>query len=168
MFCNNASTRCYNNYGISKVSDLWRYMYRHVFGEGLGLRQLMDYYFVLLSISNIDNVKECKDRIKSFGLKPFAQGVMYIMQTVFGLSDDKLLFEADPEAGAILLQEVMNSGNFGRQRTDDKLLESKNLLVREWGFLKKNLRLRKLGEKEFVWLPIWGVYHTLRTSIKSY
>lgn len=53
------------------------HIYRQFLYEGIGLRQMMDYYF-LLSTNEI-TVKDkalVKDAIKSFGMLKFAQGVM--------------------------------------------------------------------------------------------
>lgn len=36
------------------------HIFHHLFTEGIGLRQLMDYYFLLRSVENVENVKESK------------------------------------------------------------------------------------------------------------
>ena len=61
------------------------HIYRHFLYEGVGLRQLMDYFFVLKSVSSQDDKTLSLDSIESFGMKRFAKGVMWIMKDVFGL-----------------------------------------------------------------------------------
>ena len=81
------------------------HLHRHVFEGGVGLRQLMDYYFALRVWHN--DVMECKDLqsqgmwseglgtpvmsaqevmavIRSFGMGKFAGAVMFVINDVFG------------------------------------------------------------------------------------
>ena len=81
------------------------HLYRHVFESGIGLRQLMDYYFALRVWHN--DVMECKDLqsqgmwseglgmpvmskeevmsvLRSFGMGRFAAAVMWVLKEVFG------------------------------------------------------------------------------------
>ena len=80
------------------------HLYRHVFEGGIGLRQLMDYYFALRVWHN--DVMECKDLqtqgmwseglgtpvmskeevmavLRSFGMRKFAGAVMWVLYEVF-------------------------------------------------------------------------------------
>ena len=99
------------------------HLYRHVFEGGIGLRQLMDYYFALRVWHN--DVMECKDLqsqwmwseglgtpvmsaeevmsvIRSFGMKKFAAAVMYVLHEVFFIpkrqliTDERLLITDGP------------------------------------------------------------------------
>ena len=86
------------------------HLYRHVFEGGIGLRQLMDYYFALRVWHN--DVMECKDLqsqgmwseglgtpvmsateimavLRSFGMGKFAGAVMWVIHEVFGGVDEK-------------------------------------------------------------------------------
>ena len=75
--------------------------YNHIFSEGLGLRQIMDLYFVL--------AQECFDKAKdsvfkkffldSLGLRRFASAMMWIMGYVFGLEKERMLCEPDEKEG---------------------------------------------------------------------
>lgn len=63
------------------------HIYRHVFHEGIGLRQLMDYYMVLQAASKSKNenseLRELAMKIlRRFGLERFAGAVMYVEQLV--------------------------------------------------------------------------------------
>ena len=81
------------------------HLFSHYFDEGLGLRQLMDYYFALRVWHN--DVMECKDLqtqgmwseglgtpvmskeevmavLRSFGMEKFAGAVMWVLNEVFG------------------------------------------------------------------------------------
>lgn len=68
--------------------------YRHFLYEGVGMRQLMDYCFVLRASSNVPSsrIQEVTRTIEVFGMKKFASGLMWIMKEVFGLSEHLLLY----------------------------------------------------------------------------
>lgn len=59
------------------------HIFHHLFTEGIGLRQLMDYYFLLRSVENVKESKEC---IHSLGLYRFASVLMWVLHEVFGMS----------------------------------------------------------------------------------
>ena len=88
------------------------HLYRHVFEGGIGLRQLMDYYFALRVWHN--DVMECKDLqtqgmwneglgtpvmsaqemmavIRSFGMGQFAGAVMWVLNEVFAMPTRQLI-----------------------------------------------------------------------------
>lgn len=98
---------------------LMSHLYRHLFSEGFGLRQLLDYYYVLRSDVDSDVRKGVVATLERFGMKKFSGGIMYIMKTVFHLEDKFLLVPENVEEGQFLLNEVMIGGNFGQ--FDDRL-----------------------------------------------
>ena len=67
------------------------HLYRHVFTEGIGLRQLIDYYFVLRNMDcNIANKAVLQRELKHLGLWKFAQAVMYVLHETLGLPEEKM------------------------------------------------------------------------------
>lgn len=86
--------------------------YRHHLDEGIGLRQLMDYFFVLRA-SDSDCKTSCLRVLESLHLICFASGVMWVMQSVFGIEDKYLLCKPNAKVGSFILSEVMLGGNFG-------------------------------------------------------
>ena len=103
------------------------HLYRHIFTEGIGLRQLLNYYYVLIS----DDLLLIRDRVqkelKHLGLWKFAQAVMFVVKEVFGLSEDRMIAPMAEKEGKFLLDEIMRGGNFGQfdDRMGDKVDESK-------------------------------------------
>ena len=51
------------------------HIYAHLMNEGIGLRQLLDYYFVLLH-ADIKNVVELQRNLKHIGLWKFAGAII--------------------------------------------------------------------------------------------
>lgn len=92
------------------------HIHHHLFYEGIGLRQLMDYYFLLIkaSDSSVDSIERSKKVIHQLGLDRFAAALMYVLQIVFGLERDRMLWSPSEKDGIFLLNEIMRSGNFGQ------------------------------------------------------
>lgn len=145
------------------------HLYRHIFTEGIGLRQLLDYYYVLIS----DDLLLIRDRVqkelKHLDLWKFAQAVMFVMKEVFGLSEDRMIAPMDEKEGKFLLDEIMRGGNFGQydDRMGSKVGESK--IHRYFRMNLRNLRFVKhypteaLSEPLFrTWFAVWKKIHGIK------
>ena len=134
------------------------HLYRHIFTEGIGLRQLLDYYYVLIS----DDLLVIRDRVqkelKHLGLWKFAQAVMFVVKVVFGLSENRMIAPMDEKEGRFLLDEIMRGGNFGQfdDRMGDKVDESK--IHRYFRMNLRNLRFVKHYPTEAVCEPVFRTW----------
>lgn len=163
------------------------HLYRHIFTEGIGLRQLLDYYFVLVKwhtdLTNLTDSNKSlpqmtqintdldtlRHELKYLGLWKFAQAVMYVLYEVFGLSEDSMIAPMDEREGRFLLDEIMRGGNFGQydDRMGSKAGESK--IHRYFRMNLRNLRFVKhypteaLSEPLFrTWFAVWKKMHGIR------
>lgn len=93
------------------------HLYHHFFDEGIGMRQIIDYYYVV----NNDELLVIRDTLQSelkhLGLWKFAGAVMYVLHEALGLSEEKMIAPIDEKRGKLLLAEILNGGNFGRHFT---------------------------------------------------
>ena len=128
---------------------------RHVFEEGIGLRQLMDYYFILKH-STVEERVEAYKVLCNIGLKKFVGAVMYVMQQVFLLEENLLLCVPNKMLGSRLLDSVMAGGNFGKAFG---LKHGRNKLEKGLLQLKHNLRLMLPYANEAMWIPFFQVWH---------
>lgn len=89
--------------------------YNHTFSEGLGLRQIMDLYFVLNQghTDSTETSEYMKFFLDELGLRKFASAMMWIMGRVFDLERKKMLCEPDEKESRYILNEVMQKGNMG-------------------------------------------------------
>ncbi len=135
------------------------HIYRHFLYEGVGMRQLMDYYFVLRSSSQQDSKSMSLEAIETFGMKRFAAGVMWIMLHVFGLEEQYLLYEPDEKEGNYILDQILTGGNFGHY--DERLKTNKNRgrFGTVTKILKHNLYLMSHYPADVIWTPLWIVGH---------
>lgn len=163
------------------------HLYRHIFTEGIGLRQLLDYYFVLVKwhtdLTNLTDSNKSlpqmtqintdldtlRHELKYLGLWKFAQAVMYVLHEVFGLSEDRMIALMDEKEGRFLLDEIVRGGNFGQydDRMGSKVGESK--MHRYFRMNLRNLRFVKhypteaLSEPLFrTWFAVWKNIHGIK------
>ncbi|MBO4851508.1 MAG: nucleotidyltransferase family protein [Prevotella sp.] len=134
------------------------HLYRHLANEGIGLRQIIDYFYLLRKCKADGMGKEEKENfirlIKKFKMTRFTSAIMYIVHQVFGLPEDYLLYQPDKKEGEFLLNEVLLMGNFGKAETRKAALETaeghfKRFLIYE-GY---NMRLLKHYPSEVIWRP---------------
>lgn len=131
---------------------------KHILEEGIGLRQLMDYYYLLTTTENVIDRKKFASLLKSFGMYKIAQAVMYVLQVIFGLSSDKMLCPPNEKQGRFLISEIMLSGNFGHY--DPRFGEHRNETSLH-KFIRKQTRVVRffsLSPTETLWSPLFSIY----------
>ncbi|MDD6803574.1 MAG: nucleotidyltransferase family protein [Prevotellaceae bacterium] len=131
--------------------------YHHFITEGVGLRQLMDYYFVIQA-SNPEDINKCQKMVESLGLNRFASALMWVLMHVFGLKVEQALWAPCEKDGRLLLDEILMSGNFGH--TDER---AKDILTSRWKafwFVNgKTFHFWRFNHWAWFWSPVWRVYH---------
>lgn len=133
------------------------HIYRHLFGEGIGLRQLQDYYFVLMQGTDKAGRKDTADMLRRLRMTRFARATMYVLQAVFGLSDNKLLCTPDERCGRFLLSEVMQAGNFGHHDARLKRHAGETAFYRFRRSLCRNARFVRDYPSEVLCDPIFKI-----------
>ena len=147
----------YPTIGFNLVFSLI-HIYRHVFFEGIGLRQLMDYYFIL-SHSTVDERKEAFSTLLLFGLGKFVATIMYIMRRVFNIEESLLLCAPNEKEGVFLLDEILRGGNFGHFDNRNTYVPEDKKIKRGLNNAKRNLRFLKRYPSEVIWMPAWKSWH---------
>ena len=95
------------------------HLYHHFFDEGIGMRQIIDYYFVLVKSEErrVKNQVALQRELKYLGLWKFAGAVMYVLHVFLGLPEERMIRPMDEKRGKLLLAEILNGGNFGQHFT---------------------------------------------------
>ena len=120
------------------------HLYHHFFDEGIGMRQIIDYYYVVSMLNvNCEMLTWLPKELKYLGLWKFARAVMYVLHEALGLSGEKMIAPMDEKRGKLLLAEILEGGNFGRHFT------------KYGGFTHQSM-----GKKYF--LKIWRNMHFVR------
>lgn len=143
------------------------HIYRHLFSEGIGLRQMLDYYYILQH-SSAEERAEAYETVCSLGMKNFAGAAMFVLQEVFGLKDEQMLCQSDEKSGRFVLNEIMIAGNFGHYDNRTKVVAKENRFRRGWVQLGRNLRFARYYPQEVLWSPFWKLWHYAWRKRKGY
>ena len=120
------------------------HLYHHFFDEGIGMRQIIDYYYVVSMLNvNCEMLTWLPKELKLLGLWKFAGAMMYVLHEALGLSEEKMIVSMDEKRGKLLLAEILDGGNFGRH------------FSKYGGFTHQSM-----GKKYF--LKIWRNMHFVR------
>lgn len=130
----------------------------HFFNEGIGLRQFLDYYYVLKQgFTEVERV-ETGRILKACGLYKIASAVMYVEREVFGLDSRFLIVPVDERRGKFLLDEIMLSGNFGIY--DERIKKYRgSQFKKNVQRIIRDVRLAWLFPSECLWEPFFRLYH---------
>ena len=143
------------------------HIYRHIFSEGIGLRQLIDYYYILQN-SSLEQRKEAYESLKDLKMSSFVGGIMWILYTCFGLKDDYLLCPINKKHGEFMLSEIMTAGNFGRFDERTKRIDYNKRFKKGIFQFEKNLRFVSYYPSEVLWSPFWKIWHWCWRKKKGY
>ena len=134
------------------------HIFTHLMNEGIGLRQLVDYYFVLSMLSiNCEMLTSLQKELKELGLWNFAGAIMYIMQEVFGMHASRLIVPPNEKYGKFVLNEVLEAGNFGKHDERNRFGRSK--LGHNLQRVYRDMRLVTYFPAEALSEPIFRVWH---------
>lgn len=123
------------------------HMMSHFMVEGIGLKQFIDYYYVLKA--HTENI-EITEILKACGLLKFAQGVMWVEKTLLGLEDKYLIVEPSERIGRAIQQTIEEGGNFGHHSSLNTL-RHQSLIGRAIGGAKQSLRAMRYFPTEATW-----------------
>lgn len=90
------------------------HMLIHTLDEGVGLRQVVDYYYVLkgMEISERERI-ELAETFRHLGMYKFTRAIMWIETHVLGLPIGRCIVDPDSRYGERLLKDILEGGNFG-------------------------------------------------------
>lgn len=130
--------------------------YNHFCGHGVGMRQLMDYYFVLSKGFTEEERMESLTWCERLGMKRFVKATMWVMKEVFALPDRFLLCEPDEKEGRFFLNEIMYTGNMGYEDTRFRWGQ-RSAFGRFVESQKRNLHLVTHYPHEICWSPLYNL-----------
>ncbi len=147
------------------------HIYRHLLDEGVGMRQVLDFYVLLReynrAVAQNEGLMSCEvllEQIGACGMRRFASALMYVLQEMFGMEEGELLCRPSHKHGTFLLDEMMAAGNFGHYDERMKVLEVKKgrlsyQLQRAQRRFSRNLRFLTTYPAEVICEPVARVWH---------
>ena len=135
------------------------HLYHHFFDEGIGMRQIIDYYYVV----NNDELLVIRDtlqkELKLLGLWKFAGAVMYVLHKALGLSEEKMIAPMDEKRGKLLLAEILNGGNFGKHFTKYGHFTQQGMAKKYFLKIWRNMHFVRYYPAEALSEPIFRTWH---------
>ena len=149
------------------------HIFRHLLGEGVGLRQLMDYYFVLKHVSDSETRDRAYNVLKSLGLDKFAGALMWMCGKVFSQNldvqeamADWMICRPDEKLGKMILEEMEIAGNFGHH--DVRKKEDESTWMRFWRSNSTNLKFLPYFPEEVICTPFYRVWQKCWQILNGY
>lgn len=134
------------------------HIYMHFLYEGVGLRQIIDYYYVLINLKP-EVKKQASADIKKAGLIKFAGAVMYVLTSVCQIDQKHIIAAIDIKRGTLLLEEILRSGNFGKYDEQLKGRDERELIKFNLVALKRQLRFIRYYPWDIISIPFFKIWH---------
>ena len=133
---------------------------RHFFDEGIGLRQLLDYFYVLRLFMNdrgddVQGIQSIQSTLRYLGMYKFAGAVLFVMKEIFGLEDEYLIVPVDKRRGKTLLKDIVKGGNFGKYSNLAKYSGGTKFFMKIW----RNMHFIREYPAEALCEPIFRTWH---------
>lgn len=143
------------------------HIFHHVLHEGIGLRQLLDYYYILKSLDKEQRLQVFEE-MRHLGLAKFVEVVMYVEQRMFGLESEFWLCQPNERLGKRLLAEIELAGDFGKYDERNQQVKRKNRMHVYLHNVKRNFVFFEFAPSEVLWAPIWKPCHFVWRKLKGY
>lgn len=143
------------------------HIYMHFLYEGVGLRQIVDYYYVLKNLDDEGRRLAASD-IKKVGLLKFAGAVMFVLQRVCGMDASLMVTKPDEKRGKLLLDEIMVSGNFGKYDERLKNRDQANRIKFNLVALQRQMTFFWYYPLDIISIPFFKIGHWCWRKLKGY
>ena len=141
------------------------HIYNHLLFEGIGMRQIIDYYYVLQNVERTDGLA---DTLRHLGLQKIGGAVMWVLHNVLHMEEKRLITAQDETLGHLLFGEIMRSGNFGASDKDVPVLHSnsrigimKYKIAHHTQRLYRDMRMMRYFPSECIFEPLYRSRHFL-------
>ena len=136
------------------------HLYHHFFDEGIGMRQIIDYYYVVSMLNvNCEMLTWLQKDLKHLGLWKFAGAVMYVLHEALGISEEKMIVPMDEKRGKLLLAEILDGGNFGQHFTKYGHFTQQGMAKKYFLKIWRNMHFVKYYPAEALSEPIFRTWH---------
>lgn len=143
---------CIPTNSFNRIYQMTHIMY-HFFNEGIGLRQIIDYYYLLQQSFTEEERASNEATMKYLNMSKFASGIMWILKECLGLEERYLIITPNKKIGKIILNEIICCGNFGKF---DNRYKGRNrgLLFRNYWNLHRIFQYANIFPSEVLCRPI--------------
>ena len=97
--------------------------------------------------------------LKHLGLWKFAVAVMYVLHEALGLPEEKMIAPMDEKRGKLLLEEILNGGNFGQHFTKYGHFTQQGMAKKYFLKIWRNMHFVRYYPAEALCEPIFRTWH---------
>jgi len=138
------------------------HIFNHLFHEGIGLRQIVDYYYVLVTLHKDEGKNPDStywERLfKQVGLLEMGKALMWILVHQLGMDESLAIVGQDEQRGRFVLNEILTGGNFGKYDARNARY-GKTPLGKNLQRLARDMRLVKFFPTESLSEPLFRIKH---------
>ncbi len=143
------------------------HMSNHFMKEGVGLRQITDYYQLIIDKNGEEfNVSSLIFNLKHLGLDKFAGAVMWVLREIFHLPEERMIVSVNERLGRLLLDEILQGGNFGQHDKRISRWERESALGRNIQRLRRDFHFCCYYPSEALCEPLFRVWHYFWRKMK--
>ena len=164
------------------------HLYHHFFDEGIGMRQMIDYYYVLgantdssflttnrtnktnssflttnrtnrTNKGDSPSVSSVGDLLKYLGLWKFAGAVMWVLHETLGLPESMMIAPMDEKRGRLLLSEILDGGNFGKHFSKYGHFTQQGMAKKYFLKIWRNMHFVRYYPAEALSEPVFRTWH---------
>lgn len=135
------------------------HLYHHFFDEGIGMRQVIDYYYIVINDELLVVRDALQKELKHLGLWKFAEAVMYVLHETLGLPEERMIAPMDEKCGRQLLSEIMDGGNFGTHFTKYGRFTQQGMVKKYFLKIWRNMHFVRYYPAEALSEPIFRTWH---------
>ena len=137
------------------------HIYRHLFSEGIGLRQILDYHMVLAQGFTPQERDNTMHILESLNMGGFAAACMHVLKKVFATKEEFLIAEPDAIEGEFLLNEIMIAGNFGKFDHRQDIGPDDKPIKGFFRKLRQCFRFFRYHAGEILFAPLFKIWHNI-------
>ncbi len=159
------------------------HLYHHFFDEGIGMRQVID-YAILISFLNTEDTENTENtlntkgssflntdssdntdlntlqsELKRLGLWKFAGAVMWVLHETLGIDESKMIAPMDEKRGRLLLSEILDGGNFGKQAAKYGHFTQQGVAKKYFLKIWRNMHFVRYYPAEALSEPVFRTWH---------
>jgi hypothetical protein len=138
------------------------HIFNHLFHEGIGLRQIVDYYYVLVTLHKEGNKSldhnQWESLFQRLGLFGIGRALMWILVHKLGMDESLAIVGQDERRGRFVLNEILTGGNFGKYDARNARY-GKSPLGKNLQRLARDIRLVKYFPTESLSEPLFRLRH---------
>lgn len=137
------------------------HLFHHWAFEGAGMKQVLDCYWLLLSMGEGKEAEEMKKEamrlFRKVGIGNFVAALMYVMRTL-GMEESQMLCAPNEKSGALLLNDILSTGIVSAEDLANGKYGNENKLHKFFRRLHRVVRMMPVAPSEMPWVMLKNVY----------